>query len=163
MSVTLWMCIYFVHLQPMPQAAATTAPFHYEFFLLSHPLCPSVSLSVTFCVSAIHTPGSSSSTPPGPSAAAAVYDVLAGQRGVGLSVCKSVCVCVCVWERRYRQVVFIISFFFFPRRIRRETPTVHNNIQQQYETFVNNTSSTLALSRRRSNMWWVRSTCCARK
>lgn len=62
-------------------------------------------------------------------------------------------VCVCVCERRYRQVVFII-IFFFSRRVRRETPTVrvHNNIQQQYKTFVNNTSSTLALSRRRSNI-----------
>lgn len=112
----------------------------------SLPFTLSVRLSVTFCVSAIHT---RTHTWVVVDTARSVGDgggCCVGRAG-GARRCGTISVSVC--ERRYRQVVFII-IVFFPRRIRRETPTVHvhNNTQQQYKSFVNNTS-TLTAARRR--------------
>jgi len=142
LSVTLWVSIFrppttnaCLHRHQQQQQP----PFTTSFFLLPRSLCPSVSLSVTFCVSAIHTH---------------THTHLDRRRRRRRLLCRASGRCEEVWddqcvcERRYRQVVFII-IVFFPRRIRRETPTVHvhNNVQQQYKSFVNNTS-TLAAARR---------------
>jgi len=143
-SFCLWLCewVYFVHLQPMPVCIATSSnsPLSLRVFFFSpvHSVRPS--LCNLLCVRYTHTRTHLGRR----------RHRLVRRRRRRRLLCRvsGRCEEVCVCERRYRQVVFII-IVFFPDGYD-ETPTVHvhNNIQQQYKSFVNNTS-TLAAARRR--------------